>query len=973
MLMIVRTSILLVACLSLGLPGLASAEPVSTQLERAVYVEETAGDIDKAIELYQQIIASAEADRPHLAQAQYRLGMCLAKKGRNEEAVAAFKKVVSQYGDQEEVASKAAEQLRKLDYQPLAIQPAPWADGEVMRLRLTTAAGGEIGTIIYTADATEADGRKLWLIRSHLLVTMTNMLQDTVVEAERDSFAPVTGRTLNNDMGDYRAFYEPDEVTLTSTSNTGGRSARTMDLDQPVYDNEQVIYLLRRLPLAQGYRASFMIFPVMGGSLAECRIEVVGTERVTVPAGTYDCYRMNLSVWAGTTKALEHQLWFSRDAHRYLVKYDSGHALMELAEVSKATGEPTAFNDPQLGIGFTVPAGWFVYRHPGEQQGKIIYQLLSPEPGHWSLLAVGAGTKARDFLRDMTVKEVAKGDIEVLKGFFKEYTVRKDSWKELEIGGLPATRFEADYRHQNRAMVEYRTYILGETGVYWFVFRADKQPDHEVLARAREQEGLLVSGLHEVKGQFDALRPTYDEIVDSFRVTAAAVQPVRPMAFGAESTVVLNSPDVALEDAAMSLETGKLLALSRELNTEPAKFRQWMTDNAVNLTVGDAKRADGTITAIHLMGWNMAQVPIPGEDYERATPEGMERILTEAPSSSQGSPRPVMVIDCKPGDKYTAAFKTVGGKLGMFQVTDVDEAGKVHIRYKILAPGGFLPLNMVVERTVYDDSEGKDFLIDFDTGRLVTPQKEDKPQDMWNQGFDAMAETAVRGPGLYCWDMIVIPLDNERWESISIDAIRDDLAMSKPGTPVVMSALEPPRSYIFKTREGSVGALQILELMHMRPWYIRIRYKLLEYHLSTAANSSPVVIETIPAAFANDVDPSLDKITVTFDRPMMNLSWSWVGGGETYPKTTGKPRYDATRTTCSLPVELEPGKVYWVGINSKKFTNFQTEDHVPAMPWVILFATRGEDGRPTPIPEDMQAEARRINEASLRAAGQPAR
>jgi len=633
--MVIRIAILLATFLALGLAGEISAEPVSTLLERAVYVEETAGDIDKAIELYRQIIASAETDRPYLAQAHYRLGMCLAKKGRNEEAVAAFKKVVSQYGDQDEVVSKAAEQLRKLDHQPLAIQPAPWADGEVMRLRLTAAAGGEIGTIIYTADATESDGRKLWLIRSHLLVTITNTFQDTVVEADRDSFAPVTGRTLNNDMGDYRAVYDygPDRVMLTTISNTGGKSARTIDLDQPVYDNEQVIYLLRRLPLAQGYRASFMIFPVMGGSLAECRIEIVGTEKVTVPAGTYDCYRMNLSVWAGTTKALEHQLWFSQDAGRHLVKYDSGSALMELAEVSKVSGEPTAFSDPQLGIAFTGPAGWFVYRHPGEQQGKIIFQLLSPEPGHWSLLAVSAGIM--EFLGDMNVRQVAEGDIEILKGYFKNYVVREASWKDLQVGGLPAARFEADYKDNDAAMVEYRTYILSAKGVYWFVFRTDKD-------------------------EFDAQRPKYDQIVDSFRATASSTQPARP-----------------------------------------------------------------------------------------------------------------------------------------------------------------------------------------------------------------------------------------------------------------------------------------------------------------------VVIGTSPETLVNDVSPSLKEISVTFDRPMMNLSWSWVGGGETYPKTTGKPRYEATRTTCSLPVDLEPGKVYWVGINSKKFTNFQTEDHVPAVPWVILFATRGEDGRPTPIPEDMHAEARRINEASLRAASLP--
>jgi len=128
-----------------------------------------------------------------------------------------------------------------------------------------------------------------------------------------------------------------------------------------------------------------------------------------------------------------------------------------------------------------------------------------------------------------------------------------------------------------------------------------------------------------------------------------------------------------------------------------------------------------------------------------------------------------------------------------------------------------------------------------------------------------------------------------------------------------------------------------------------------------AKDSAPVVVGTTPAAFADDVSLSLNKITVTFDQPMMDRSWSWTGGGDTYPETTGRPRYDSSRTTCTLPVKLEPGKGYWVGINSPSYKNFKNPDRVPAKRYVILFATKGTDGRATPIPSDMLAKARRIN------------
>ncbi len=284
----------------------------------------------------------------------------------------------------------------------------------------------------------------------------------------------------------------------------------------------------------------------------------------------------------------------------------------------------------------------------------------------------------------------------------------------------------------------------------------------------------------------------------------------------------------------------------------------------------------------------------------------------------------------------------------------------------------FLPLNKVVERTVYDDGVGMDFIIDFDTGKLYTPTEEDikakiRPQDLWNRGFDAGAETSTRGPGLYCGDIIVIPLANERWENATLDGIRDDIEIGKPGTPVVMSALAPlPRSYIFKTREGSIGAIQILDCVVVPPRHINIRYKLLEYGTSTSpttANAAPHVVKTKPGAFANDVDPSLDKITVTFDRAMKDGSWSFTGGGETFPKGAGAISYDATKTTCTMPVKLEPGKVYWVGVNSPSHKNFKSADGVPAQRYVILFATKSADGKPTPLPDDLVQQAKAINTA----------
>jgi len=138
---------------------------------------------------------------------------------------------------------------------------------------------------------------------------------------------------------------------------------------------------------------------------------------------------------------------------------------------------------------------------------------------------------------------------------------------------------------------------------------------------------------------------------------------------------------------------------------------------------------------------------------------------------------------------------------------------------------------------------------------------------------------------------------------------------------------------------------------------------------SDNAKAAPVLLVTTPQAMQTDVDPALEHIEVTFDRPMRDKSWSWTGGGDTYPQTTGKPSYDAQRTTCTLPVKLVPGKVYWVGINSPSHRNFVSEDGEPSPWYILLFSTRSADGKPTPLPPDRVREAKKINAAYEKALG----
>jgi beta-lactamase regulating signal transducer with metallopeptidase domain len=115
--------------------------------------------------------------------------------------------------------------------------------------------------------------------------------------------------------------------------------------------------------------------------------------------------------------------------------------------------------------------------------------------------------------------------------------------------------------------------------------------------------------------------------------------------------------------------------------------------------------------------------------------------------------------------------------------------------------------------------------------------------------------------------------------------------------------------------------------------------------------SHPQIVETNPKVGAIDVDPALQEISVTFDREMRG-GMSWTGGPPLMPEIdkSRKPEWRNGRT-CAIPVKLEAGSYYRVGINSESYQNFRSKDDVAAPPSAIYFATKG-------AAEDVKARVR---------------
>jgi len=484
--MTVKTLIPTFVILAMMLCSPAVAQPASELLEKAIFAEQTVGNLDEAIGIYKQILDDAQANRALAARAQYRLASCYLKKGQDAEATEAFEKLIENYPDQEELITQARQEMPGR----LVVGPVPWVDGEVLRMIMKLPTGMEIGTFAWTADrVTTDDGVDAWRVVTRRYIGLNGTQVVSGVVADAQTFRPISSWFEHSVLGNFHAEYTPVQVKVQSPGEDEV-AVNEFDLTDTVYDNEQAVQLMRRLPLAVGYKTKLPIFVTFtGGKHLEVAMEVLEKETVTVPAGEFECYKVKLEI----ENVLSQSLWFSADANRYLVKLDAEGIVGELASITKnVAGEPVEYTDQRLGFTLSVPAGWYVYEFGEDKSQATKIHLVDPDGASLNVLNAGALELTQI---DVTkpVREYAMDRVSRSQLRLKGYTVRPDSWVERSINSRSAVSFVADYLDKGKAMVEYRTYVLGEA----------------TLSRLR---------VHCKADRLDEIKPTIDQILSTFKV-----------------------------------------------------------------------------------------------------------------------------------------------------------------------------------------------------------------------------------------------------------------------------------------------------------------------------------------------------------------------------------------------------------------------------------------------------------------------
>jgi hypothetical protein len=460
------------------------AQTTAELLQKGIYLQETVGDLDSAIKLYRQVAEMAKQSRANSAQALYRLGICLQKKGLTAEANRSFHQLIQQYPEQGELVANARQALGS----ELQLLPAPWTDGEVLDLGVKLASGKTSCVIRYSIK-TAKDNPGNWLIESRSISPGSISVSRT--EVDKETMKPVSSTYLAPSIGmSTQATYQSGQVQIDATD----KAPQQLALRGQEWDNQEAWAAIRRLPLAPGYSASFTVVTLYGG-IVNLSLSVPGTEEIETPAGKFHCFKVRLS------GPMNQTLWYSADASRYLVKIDAGVQTMsvELKDVTTQSDEgPSTYRNEELGFSLSLPAGWIAVPNDllsSKAKQKYVVQFVQLDSMGLARLTVNARKghiPTVEALRTETEHDLRK---KATEGGDFSAKFRPGSWQPREIDGLPALAWIEDSINPvtNGNRVEYHVKVKSETMNAKALLKADPK-------------------------DFDAFRASFDTLLETLKL-----------------------------------------------------------------------------------------------------------------------------------------------------------------------------------------------------------------------------------------------------------------------------------------------------------------------------------------------------------------------------------------------------------------------------------------------------------------------
>jgi len=190
----------------------------------------------------------------------------------------------------------------------------PWPEDEIMTYRLVDDDGKQLAVGRLIVEVSQATGQTT--LRQRFESETTEDSIDVVVDSR--TLKPVSSRReIINDNPDDEDLIEV-MYTEAGASVTIGDRQTGLSVPEHAYDNDSSLFLWRTLPFAEGYEGSYVTVITNRRSRQDVVLSVPRNETVTVPAGTFDCWRLEIA-----TENARQVAWYADTPARPLIRYDN--------------------------------------------------------------------------------------------------------------------------------------------------------------------------------------------------------------------------------------------------------------------------------------------------------------------------------------------------------------------------------------------------------------------------------------------------------------------------------------------------------------------------------------------------------------------------------------------------------------------------------------------------------------------------
>ncbi len=197
---------------------------------------------------------------------------------------------------------------------PENVDAWPWTAGELSLLRAT---GDETGDVLadWEMEVDSESEEQIWVLTTRRAAGTASVTTTARVRASDLRPVSVESQAWEGEaVRGFAATYGAESVTVTFQEQGATRESTIPLPEPPFYDNEELVFVLRTLPFEVGWTGVLRDIVTQQGQTAEVEVKVTGQERVTVAAGDYDC-------WVVEMPLFEQTAWIAADSRHEIVQY----------------------------------------------------------------------------------------------------------------------------------------------------------------------------------------------------------------------------------------------------------------------------------------------------------------------------------------------------------------------------------------------------------------------------------------------------------------------------------------------------------------------------------------------------------------------------------------------------------------------------------------------------------------------------